>query len=215
MHAVRRLEALTTQAARRARLLKLLVERRSLPLSPEDGRTVAYVCIEAPNLWAQFSRSYYLSTALRARDATGQRITHGLAHIRSHDDALTEAVYLKRPKLQKQGRLPPWTWVEEPRWHEPRVLLDVVSHLMPSNLSKLNVALAVQTTFFTDSIAFRNFFAHRSKSTVELARALATGYGLSPRLRPADLLSSRAKGRPQSVLADWLDDLAAVIELTV
>lgn len=44
-------------------------------------------------------------------------------------------------------------------------------------------------------------------------QTIARGVGVSARLRPSDILCSRAPGRPQNVLADWLDDIRNIASL--
>jgi hypothetical protein len=116
-----------------------------------------------------------------------------------------------KPKLAGKG--PPWNRREEPTWHERQTLLKLSSILGASNDSQIQAALSYKTWVFADLPVFRNFFAHRNDETAKRARALASHYTVSSQLRPSEILCSVAPGRPQRVLADWLDDLRNVVDL--
>jgi hypothetical protein len=84
--------------------------------------------------------------------------------------------------------------------------------MQPSNLVSIQNAFAYQTTAFDDLRTVRNFFAHRNEETASKVVAVARKNGISPWFRPADAICSRAFSRPQSLVADWLDDIRVAIE---
>ncbi len=200
------------KVSRRTLLLRELVRYRTLPISGEDERFLSYVAIETLNLWVLFARSFFLSTALQARTSTGAKITIRVPGIKTEEDALTFAVHIERPWLR--SRPGPWTHREEPNWLDRAVLDRVTAALLPSNIASLRRGLAYTTRALQDLPTFRNYYAHKGKETADKARSLARAYALSPTLRPSELLTSRQYGRPQCILADWLDDIRNVVELT-
>lgn len=209
MQRVARLGRLEGVAIRRALRLRSLVDAYSLPVTPERERVVSYVTIEALNLWASFARAYYLSSALGARIRAGGRVTVQLQGIRTPGDAITFSVV----KIQRRRGTGPWKRRDEPAWHDPNTLLTLFGYLGASNLNEVHRAFGYQTGVFRQLPTFRNFFAHRNEETARKTADIARGYGLSPRLRPSEVLCTRSVGRPQNILADWLDDLRNVIQL--
>lgn len=212
MRPTNHLDQLCRQASRRLLRLRSLVVTCRPPLKPEDHRALSYVTIEAWNLWAQYCRAYYLSTAFKAKDAQGSRVQRART-IASVDDALTVAIHCVRPKLR--SRSGPWSHWDEPVWQKPSHFYKALDQFTPSNLATVRAALSYQTPVFREMQAARNYFAHKSENTAKLVRSLAPGYGAPLTVRPAELLCLRGPGRPQAILVDWLDDLRTVIELTV
>lgn len=210
MHAEPDLRKLVHQAGRRCLLLAELVRYRRLPVSAEDDRIVSFVTIEALNLWMGFCRSYFLSTALRARDGSGQRITVGVAPPTSQQNALTVAIHKEYPKRRSQ--MGPWSHRDEPPWQDVRVFGRVLGELKPSNLGVAHAALGHSTRAPQHLPVLRNFYAHRSEGSANRARTICRSYALSPSLRPSELLCTRLPGRPQTLLADWIDDLRVIIQ---
>lgn len=194
---------------RLARLQSLIVALRA-PTDAEEDRTVAYVTIEALNTWSGFCRSLYLSCARAAKTQKGNRISHAESSVRTDEDAIRFAMRRAKPKLAAVTRV---RRRDEPTWHDPNVLLTVVGALGASNASQVAAGLSLVPDLFAHLPATRNFFAHRNASTAQAVRQVARAKRVSPRLRPADFLCTRVAGRPQSVLADWLDELRITIEL--
>ncbi len=69
MRRVQYLPDLARSADRRLVRLALLVQNIRPPCSESEARRIAFVTIEAANLWASFSRHLYLSSALGAYEA--------------------------------------------------------------------------------------------------------------------------------------------------
>lgn len=208
-----RLESLVQKASRRALLLRVLTEGLRPPVSKEQDRLLTFVTIEALNLWSLFCRSMFLSAALGSRDGNGVKITCNAPGIATEDDALTLAIHTAKPRLR--GKSPPWIPRDEPPWHEPVVFLSVMQALGPTNLVTVQNAFSYPTQVFSYLPTARNFYAHRAANTAAKVRGIARGYALSPRLRPSELLATRPAGRPQAIVADWLDDLRNIMLLAL
>jgi len=66
---------------------------------------------------------------------------------------------------------------------------------------------------FQDLPCARNFFAHRNGDTERSAISLGVYYGVSAPSCASDLPSSRARGRPRTIIEEWIDDIDTVTEL--
>jgi hypothetical protein len=208
MRPVRQLSKLKTAATRRDNRLKNLVDSLSLPVNTEIDRIVAFATIEALNLWGSFLRAYYISCFLGATMPQGGRVNIAVAGPRTTINALTFAMQTIKGKPK-----PPKNRRDEPSWYDQNNLLRLLTNCAASNLPKVQVALSYSTSAFSELPAMRNFFAHRNDETAQKTKDVARRLGLSVALRPSEILCSKAPGRPQNILADWLDDLSAVIDL--
>jgi len=170
---------------------------------------VAFVTIEALNLWASFVRSFYISCVLRARTATGARITITRPGLHTTGDAITFCMH----QMKHRKGSGPWLRRQEPAWHDTSTVLNLLTAIGASNLTQVQNALSYPTSFPTMLPLARHFFAHRNQDTMHDVQSIARNLGVSARLRPSDVLCSRAAGRPQNVLSDWLDDIRNVVDL--
>jgi hypothetical protein len=186
--------------------------------SAEDQRAVSYVVIEAANLWEGYCRSFYLSTALRARDSSGQRVTLTYhRRITSVEEALTIAVHEMDPRTRT--RHGPWTPGEEPDWPNTGHMRRVVRLLGASNLPKLDRALGLLPSALNDIRTVRNYFAHKAERSATSVGNLPRNYGITRRVHPVEFLFLTApprRGFPtvEPVLLRWLDAMYRTIRLT-
>ena len=199
-----------SQVLRRIRRLNLVLDGAPAIFEEQDRR-VSFVTIEAVNAWGIFCRFFYLSCALGGKDANGSRIVSGGGSFQTTQDALTLAVHEVKPRLR--SKTGPWTYRDEPTWHQIDEFTRVMRALNPSNLSNVLKAVSLTTNVFQDLPTFRNFFAHRGEHTARKARSVANSYLVSTQLHPTSILVSYQPGRPQTILRDWLDDLRIVVEL--
>lgn len=202
------LGSLVQTATRRCLDLTSLIRPIVVPASAADDRTVAFVCIEAANVWAGFSRSYFLSTALRAK-LNGRRVTVSTPPMRTKADAIAFAVRLTNPRAFRRGA--PFGHRDEPDWQQTAVFTSLIGALGASNQGLVNAGVSISTRVFADLPTFRNFYAHRSEGTVGRIRRVARNYALSQSLHPTQMLCTILPSRPQSLMADWLDDIRIAI----
>lgn len=73
-------------------------------------------------------------------------------------------------------------------------------------------AFSVPTKVFEHLPMMRNFYAHRNEHTARIAKNLAR-YTIPMRGHPTEILCTRAYGRPQILILDWIDDITAIVEL--
>lgn len=216
MLVTRRLGKLGTVATRRlARLRVLVISEPSATADDHDAhakreRTIAFVAIEAHNLWALFVRSFFLSCVIHCRHGSGHKVVVTHPSMGSVPDALRFAI--GRMKSHLKGK-PALLRRDEPAWHDPGVVLTLLREAKSSNLAQVDAAFGYRTRVFQDLTLCRHFYAHRNEDTEARAVQLARAYGMAPTRRVTDLLCSRAPSRPQTVLLDWLDDLRIVVEL--
>lgn len=195
----------------RANRLIPLIRTSPPPVTAEGDRTVAYVTIEAVNAWASFSRAFYVSSALRAYNAKGTRITITAAGLKTPDDAVLLAT--KRLKSHFKG-----TKVarrEEPAWHDVNNLMTLLQHVGASNAGVAVTAFGYSTKVFTCLPALRNFFAHRNEDTCARCAVIAATIPVPPSRRPADILLYRDLAKPMNVLSEWITDMTHVADQLV
>jgi hypothetical protein len=185
-----------------------------LPAASDEARTgnalLAVATIELQNAWSSFVRSYFLSGLLSARTERGH-IIRTSATITSLAQGIGIAIHSWKPKTPA----PPsgvWRRRDEPPWHDPTILLDLSNRLHFSNVATIQAALSMQSRTFVDLPVFRNFFAHRNQDSSRAALALAAQYSIAAN-RPSEVLLSRATGRPQVLILDWIDDIHTTIEM--
>jgi hypothetical protein len=171
---------------------------------------VSYITIELVNLWAEFCRAYYLSTAMHAKRLVGGPVTHAQASIQLKDDAIRFACTTADPRLA--GKPGPFTRWDEPAWHDVPVFRRLMTALSPSSLNNIYAALSQPVRVLPDIITFRNFFAHRSENTATKVRRLARRYRLQTDQHPVDTLASYPPGRPQPLLVDFVDEMRLLID---
>lgn len=180
------------------------------PVDAVKDRLIAFVVIEAHNLWGGFGRAFYLSCALRARTCSGTTVRVGGQMFGSANDALLYSVRLLKNRTFRGSRVNPR---DEPAWHVPANIVKLFQTLNMSNLSRVQAALSYSSRYFELLPKARHFFAHRSESTRNEVAAVARALGLNPKLRPGEVMCSSLPLRPQHILSDWLDDMRAVIEM--
>jgi hypothetical protein len=206
-----RLDKLNTVARRRIARLRSIVSPLSLPATPEADRAVAWAVIEADHLWAGFLRAYYLSAAIRAKRASGGKITLTSAAFPDRQSALKFAARLKNPKFKNSVV----SRRDEPAWHNTTDFLKLLQRMGASNLPRVQAGLAYGTTFFNHLRTIRNFYAHRCDDTSRKAGGVGIKLGLSatPNLHATQIMCARLPKRPQNIATDWLDDIGNVIDL--
>jgi hypothetical protein len=207
MNAVTALGVLADTAERRLLRLRALVHSYSPPIRGENDRAVAFVVIEALNLWDAFARSYYLSCAFGTKLRSGHTVRLGVPGLRSGGSAL-------RAAIASSGRRAVTGTIrrrDEPSWHDVQFLLNLFIQVGASQLPQIQTALSYPTDVFLFLPTIRNFFAHRNQDTAEKVRNAAPRFGILGPSKPSDIVCSWGPNRPQNILGDWLDDMRAVI----
>lgn len=206
-----RLEKLRRVARTRIARLRSVVSVLRLPTAPESDRAMAWVTIEALNLWAGFLRAYYLSAATHARTTSGTRITLSRASFSDIQAALRFAVQVFDPGFRRSTI----SRRDEPAWHDTGNFLRLLRTVGVSNISQVQAALAYRTTFTSHLATIRNFYAHRCDETSRKAGKVGIRLGLAttPNLHATEIMCSRLPSRPQNVATDWLDEINNTIEL--
>jgi hypothetical protein len=197
-----------TLGGRLGRLEKRLNDARALTNRTERDVAVAYVAIEALNVWAMFSRSFYLSCGFGARTERKRTIAVTVGATADHL-GLAITKYKKSAKPNAAGE---WHRRDEPAWHDPNVLMTVCANLGCSNQTAIEASFSLQQKVFNDLPVFRNFFAHRNRGTSIAARNIAPHYTLPSSLTPTEILLSVSPGTSTSVLLGWLDEISITAE---
>ncbi len=197
-------------SVRRLKQLAGLTSSVNLPVDATADRAVAFVVIEAVNLWTLFCRAFYISCVFGTRTLNRTQVRSSLAGVGSKQAAITYAITTMNPKKTGFG---PWTWRDEPVWRQPRTITKLSQSLGFANDPAIQSAFGYQADVFSLMPKFRNYFAHRGEITRSEVEKMAVQLGVARGLRPADMLASKRRARPQSVLSDWLSDLENVIHL--
>lgn len=212
------LRLLQRSGLRRLSRLRVLASAATLPRAlPHERETrITYCVLELHSFWFSFSRALFLSAAFGARDAAGSRVALSkVARPANIGDAMTHAIRRLKPHLLKDGRTPPWSWYEEPKWSEPTALLASLDEIGASNRPRVVAGLSVPTRVFDDLPEFRNFYAHKTEDTARRVPPIAAVYAIPPKLPPSQMLLSLASGRPQPLLLDWIDDVANAVTFVI
>jgi hypothetical protein len=203
-----------------AKLRELAADANAASSQADREIRLAWTLIEMHNLWHGFCRSLFLSSALRAWDGTGKRVAIAAAPApKSVEQAVGLAIQRVNPSRYGNGTRTRWTWFDEPKWQEPATLLNCLRAVGADNISVVTRGLTLPTRTLTDLPTFRNFYAHRNRSTASKVGAILPIYGF-PRGTEIStaLLSPAISGitpRPQILLFDLIDDLASAVTLAV
>lgn len=208
MTATRDLRRLHKAAVSRLKTIRSIAGLIRPPVTTENDRLLAWCVIESLTLWQNFSRSYFLSIAMRARRGSGGKIICARS-LRTQEQALRFAIMqTKTPNFRSRVI----THRDEPTWHDRTILLRAIAAIGPSNIATIQVALSHRSHYFKHLATIRNFYAHRTASTNVKARETIRRIGLNPLLRTSDALCTPFPRRPQQALVDWLDDMSLVID---
>jgi hypothetical protein len=131
--------------------------------------------------------------------------------LKSELDAITVAIHALDPS--KRGKTGPWSPRDEPRWHEAPDFRKSLSALGTTNVGNVTSALALTPASVQQLTTFRNFYAHRGRETKRKTEAIARKYLLVPDRHPTGILNDFPLGRPQTLLAELLDDIDATVQL--
>lgn len=209
MRPARYLPNLRRSAVRRLGVLKRIVENKQPPCSAVDDRELAFAAIEVATVWSSFVRSYYLSCALGARLGNGTMVTVSPPGILNTFDAMQFAVAL----LKKKTLRPNWHPLDEPTWRLPSTLLRLSTAIGFSHSAQITTAFSVPTSVFDDLPKFRNFYAHRGKSTFQGVAMARSQRRMQGPAHPTAVMATCLPGRPQNLISDWCDEIRITVEL--
>jgi len=212
MNACRRLKKLQKSTSKRLARLRAGVTGVGIPLKPDEDRLVAWTVIEALSLWSAFLRAYYLSGAMRTKTTSGAVVSFRAVKFSDEKAALRFAIRKLKDRSFKKAMI---SRRDEPPWHDSQLFLTLQKTVAPTNLMQVYSAFSVSMTFSKFLPTIRNFYAHRCDETFRKATRVGVALGLAtkPKLRPTIILCSRLPKRPQSLIADWLDEIKNVIDL--
>lgn len=174
-------------------------------------RIIAYVTIEFLNTWANFCRSYYLSCVCSAVTVKGHKIRS--SSNLTINQAIGVAINLCKRYPVSANSNGTWNRRDEPTWHSPNVLMKVCAHIACSNINNIQNSFALGSRVFDDLPVYRNYFGHRNESTLRSVRTIAANLGVSPNLRPAEMLMTVPLRANRPLLVEWLDDATITAEL--
>ena len=125
-------------------------------------------------------------------------------------DAIMFAASWKRSGKYPTGTI---TWKDEPLWRKPSTLVDLFSYGNASNQVQVQRAFSYSTPVFDILPHVRNFYAHRSRQTLDPVYDDIRNYGLPKHEHPTDLMLDAMAGRPQNIISEWIDDIRITIDV--
>lgn len=218
MQPARNFNILHEAVSKRLNRLRLIADRACLRPQKEfaeSNREMSFVIIELHSTIANFTRSYFLSCTIKPKSRSGTKITCNPV-IRSFAHAIDASMKACRNSVWRKSPGYAWSRRDEPSWHQPSTLIGSSQEINCSYQTNILAAFSVPTRVFNDLTSFRNFYAHRNESTVNLARNLLIHYGITTTitvLHPTKILCTPAYGRPQSIILDWIDETQIVTDL--
>lgn len=189
---------------------RLRVDDVGRPLSVAGRKEIGNIALGAANTWNVLLRNYYLASLTAARREDGTRATHALS-VTTVDDAITWAVHRKRPGRSSQSG--PWTQRDEPDWSNGGWVAAALIAAGASTGNEIAGAVSLGSSSRQELQTYRNFFAHMNRDTASKVRRIGVDKGVDAKIEPAEIPLQRARGRSQSILADWIDDLWTMTSL--
>lgn len=164
---------------------------------------VSLTCIQALNVWSEFSRGFLLSSARGAYDCSGRKATAttvvpgGERELACH---LTEKLGKKKRAFERRQEL---------RWHKADILQQAAGYLGLTNLEAVDKVLSCNFSFFQDLEPARNFFAHRNPDTAREVRDVARRLAIPGFISglPRDILLFASSNRPVPLARLWLGEM--------
>ena len=148
---------------------------KSYSMAKADPGHLGQFCIFSISQLNNFLRAYILSIRTGAYDSNGAVITFA-NNFTNEALLIDEVIRLGFRRRWRQGNAGNWAPHEEPAYHTPRVLLNIMTGLAPSNTSIFNTAL-IDSWKIDILRSIRNYFAHKSQSTEQEAlRSVLTRY---------------------------------------
>jgi hypothetical protein len=192
----------------------LLLSQATTPSDADRERLLTYSTISLFNLWTEFSRSYCVSVAVRPKRMSGARVSCGLS-TRSRAEVVKTMLQAttRGRKVLAGNPAGPWLRKEEPAWEDFNVVIQCLTRCGASNVPDAQRAFSLPSmTVFLGLRSWRNFFAHRNPSTLDVVLQTAPTIGLPATERPAKLLMQRRPGSTSSIAIEWLGELEMVAE---
>lgn len=213
MQCVSDLSKLRDCVIRRVYSLRQITAPISLPLGSEDRRALAYVAVELDNLTILGLRQFTKSCLLRARTASGYRISTSVLPNTEGEAAalvfssLNPAGYLK---LKNPTSVPE---KDEIVFRDPKKTEKVLMDYASSNLANWQLALSLNALVFSELKVCRHFFSHRMKNTHEAVKILANNAGI---VAFDDTEHFLVSGRPATgvrFVDGWLSEVQTFFDL--
>lgn len=170
------------------------------PLPREPGLCAEMAVVRLHDAWARFSRELVLQSAACAPTTAAGVLIPRAPGIRRRRDVIPVllATYRKR--------------VFEPRWAAAKEAIDAAQRLRIANLGTVAAALGAMNSPSEEIRLVRNYFAHRSESTVAEIRAHPS---LGGRALNWKALASDQVGPGVMRIEQWIIRLRAIAEAAI
>jgi hypothetical protein len=180
------------------------------PLSRREATHIGMLALTAVNSWSILLRTYYLASMTGAWLSDGSRAANSV-NVHKVDEAITFAVHWARPHLA--GQPGPWTYRDEPSWADGGIVAALLSAAGASTAGGFAAAVSLGTSSREELATYRNFVAHANRHTARKMRNLALSLSVDRTLPVIEIPLQWRRHRPQSIFADWIDDLWTMASL--
>jgi hypothetical protein len=201
---------LSAQATYRAERL-LRIASTTASFDPEVDRKIGYVLLEVHNLWASYWRQVYFSAVLlEARNRNDNRIFG--RRLLSERQAVVEAVrHVDARRAQRLARAARITHRDEPNWFDQSQCERIFRGLGFADQTDWIRLLAFDGQFASNAPTIRNFYAHKSRDTHDKLSTTRRNLGLSPDIRPVDIVLSIDPSSGQRIVVRWLTNMIVAL----
>lgn len=189
--------------------LRRLGELRALSVSAETAsgrerdRLLLSVVVESANLWAEFCKSYVLSSAVGVTTLSGARWRATLGPMSNCEQArlflMTAVGGIKRPN--------PSSPMHEPDWKDLGVVMKCCIALGLPNTPAIRAAAGLGLNFLSELAPTRNFAAHKSKLAREKLDQIAAGRGLAVRSDLSGIMLAPGSAGFGTIALEWLTEI--------
>ena len=201
-------------ANRRFVLLQQRLIALRTPLSSLQQRELAITLIDAQNTWQLFVKYFFISSAIGARRASGQRAHAGIPGILTQGDAIAFAIKETRYQIYlKKGATGAYKPLDEPGWHLSWVLPKLARAAKLSNETQVLSAWSIPGQAIDHLLTARNFFAHRARHTALDLALLSRVYHVPASTRPALVPGEPHPSSQFSIAFMWVAQLRSMVRL--
>lgn len=194
-------------------LQKLEESIRGIPGKDTD-RALAFIAIEALNVWTQFCRDFVIASAKGAITASGNPVSSLLPCARNTNQLLIE-LCRNHGRGRRNGRgagrhrraATPPSGLNEPLWRDLGILTRCCTFLGLANVASVHLAASYSPLFVRELPKVRNYAAHRCKETADELKGILLNYGIAQRPQLSVVMQARGPTGSPTLASEWLAEI--------
>jgi hypothetical protein len=192
-----------------------LLKSVATPYGTRERLALSFTAIELDNLIIGGLRQYTKSSLLRARTASGIRISATVSPGNA-EEAAAYVYSVLNPKGYAKIKNPSAIHEkDEIKFRDPKNIEKVLSSCSASNLPNVQIGIALNGGAFSELKLFRHFFAHRCIDTYAEVQKFSTSICIIDRLVPADLMMRGRPGDGVRLMDGWIADVRNFFDMAV